>query len=314
MADKIITVTLNPCLDRTVTVGEFRPYGLNRVLRSRTDPGGKGINVARVLRSFGAEVTATGFVAGGTGRALAESLRKARIDTDFLEIPGETRVNLKVFDERTQKTTEINEPGCAISPENREAFVREFGSLLPRAAVTVLCGSLPPGVPADIYAHLISLAKRAGVRSILDADGEALRRGLEQKPYAIKPNIRELEELTGRKLPTVRDICQAARALIRGGIGVVVVSMGPDGTVAVDAREAYRADAWDIEVKGATGAGDSMVAALAAGLLRDASLAYLARTATAAGTVTASKPGTRLCTREEVRSALPLVTLHQIPE
>lgn len=309
MAGKVVAVTLNPSIDRTIIVPELVPYSLNRVEQSQLDPGGKGINVSRVLRSFGTDVVVTGFIAGSAGRLLKGFLTDAQLAEDLLEIPGETRTNIKIFDHKERKTTEINESGCTVRPEDFEQFTEKFRGLCANAEAAVLSGSLPPGVPADTYAKLIGIAKAAGVYTILDADGEALRAGIGSLPTAVKPNIHELEALVGRTLGTPQEILTAARELIRGGIGIVIVSMGPDGAVVADAHEAYRVESWDIPVKSATGAGDSMVGSLADALLRGAPLEDIARVTTAAGTITASKPGTQLCTKPEVLATLGLVTV-----
>ncbi len=312
MAEKVFTVTLNPSLDKTVVIDKLVPYGLHRVLRTETDPGGKGINVARVLHSFGVEVVVTGFIAGSTGKMLRDFLEQERIHSDFVEIAGETRTNVKIFDRNVRKTTELNESGSTVTAQDLAEFEARFRSLCRDARVAVLSGSLPPGAPADTYAHFIDIAKAAGVRAILDADGDALRAGIESVPYAVKPNIHELETLAGRALKTPYEVLEVGRKLIRKGIGLVIVSMGPDGAVVLDAENAYKVDSWDVFVNGATGAGDSMVGALADALLRGADLAEIARVTTVAGTITASKPGTRLCTKREVMETLDLVTLHPL--
>jgi 1-phosphofructokinase len=309
MAEKVIAAALNPSIDRTIQIGEMQPYALNRVLHSETDPGGKGINVARVLHNFQTEALVTGFVAGATGRSLLGFLQEEAIPHDFLEIAGETRINIKAFDQKARKTTEFNESGCPVTPADLQGFQEKFTSLCRNADVAVLSGSLPPKVPMDFYAKLIAIAKAQHAKTILDADGEALREGIKEIPYAVKPNIHELEQLVGRSLQTAQEVLQAARLLIRSGISLVIVSMGADGAVVADAQEAYRVHSWDIPVQSATGAGDSMVGSLAYALLHGLSLREIAQITTAAGTITASKPGTQVCGQEEVIASLPLVTV-----
>lgn len=312
MTAKVITAALNPSLDRTVEVDGFAPYGLNRVVSSRTDPGGKGINAARVLHSFGVDVTAAGFAAGKSGGALRDFLAQGGIGDSLLEIPGETRTNLKILDRKTGRITEVNESGCPVTPEYLAEFETKFRELCSGAGAAVLSGSLPPETPAGFYARLIEIARQSGVRVILDADGEALREGVKKIPYAVKPNLEELRALTGSPLETAQEILAAGRRLTDAGISLVIVSMGAGGAIVMDSHDAFQTVPWSISSGNATGAGDSMVGVLAFALQSGAGLADIARMTTAAGTVTASKPGTQLCTREEVLAKLPLVTLRPL--
>ncbi len=311
---KVVTVTANPSLDKTVTVARLIPYGLNRVTEARLDPGGKGISVARVLNRFGVETVATGFLAGATGRRLAASAEAEGLACNFLEIPGETRTNLKLFDSEAKKITEVNESGCPVLPRDLERFEEKIRSLCREAEIVVLGGSLPPGVPDDFYARCIGWAKRSGAKVLLDAEGPALRAGLSAAPYAVKPNRHELEGFIGKPLPDTHAVLAAARRLISSGIQAVIVSMGADGALAVDAKKAYRTRPWPIDAQSATGAGDSMVALFAYAILEGLPLDDTARITTAAGTVTASKPGTELCSKEEVLAAVPRVSLTEISD
>ena len=306
------TITLNPSVDKTVILESLVPYGLNRVKSTRLDPGGKGINAARVIQSFGIEVTSTGFIAGENGAYITDCLRRAGIGHNFLQIEGDTRVNLKIFDGAARKTTEINEQGFHISEENRELFKHRFEKLMDSVGIVVLSGSLPNGLPASFYADLISIAKSRGVKAILDADGEALRLGVDAVPYAIKPNLYELESLVGRKCESTEAIAAAAGELADRGIQIVIVSMGAEGAVIVSKDKRIKADTWDIEEQSAVGAGDSMAAALACSILNGESLFNTAKLAVAAGTITASKPGTELCTFSEISALFEKVRVSRI--
>lgn len=312
MPKKIITITLNPSIDKTITIEKLMPNGLNRVKSSRLDPGGKGINVARVLSNFGADVEVSGLIAGNQGILLKDYLKKAGIQFDFLDIKGETRTNLKIFDESVNKTTEINETGFFVDDETLSNFKNKFTEIIKEASVVVICGSIPPGVPSDFYAECIKIAKAEGVKTILDADGNALFEGLKAIPYAVKPNIHELEAFLGRRLSGTKDVADAARELIEKGIEIVIVSMGPDGAIVADKNETFKVDSWDIKVKSATGAGDSMVGSLAYSIIRNDSLFDIAKVTTAAGTITASKAGTELCTLEETLNSIDNVTVTKI--
>ena len=309
---KVIAVTMNPSIDKTITIEHLVPYGLNRALSARCDPGGKGINVARVLKNFGTDVTVFGLIAGEQGEHLVNFLKSADISADFIKNPGETRTNLKIFDQSINKTTEINETGFDVTPEVLESFTRRFREIVKEAEIVVLSGSLPPGVPEGFYRECIEIAKAQGVKSVLDADADALAEGVRAVPYAVKPNLHELELLEGRAFSNKNEVVDAARKLIDSGIEIVIVSMGPDGAIVMDRNEKYKVDSWDVEVKSATGAGDSMVAALSYSILNHDSLLEMCRITTAAGTVTASKEGTQICTRSEVLQSLQKVTVTKI--
>ena len=308
----VITVTLNPCIDKAAVVERLVPYELNRIKILRTDPGGKGINVAHILRSAGVDVLACGFLAGRAG-GLREILRKAGIAADFLEVEGETRINLKLLDESAQKITEITEPGFSVPPQSLESFLGRFASLTAGASAVVLSGSLPPGVPATVYRDCIRIARLGGARAILDADGEALTEGVADKPFAVKPNTRELERLVGRSLTGVPEILAAARGLIEKGVELVLVSMGAAGALVLDRKSAYRTEPWDAAIKSPTGAGDAMVGALAFALLENAPLERIARLTTAAGTATAELPGTGICSMEQAARFAGRVKLTPLP-
>lgn len=308
----IQTVTLNPAVDKTVTVDSFSFGELNRIKTIRTDAGGKGINVAKVLQRFSIPVKVLGFQAGHEGRVILEKLREQGISSYLIEAEGETRTNLKVVDERTKQTTELNEAGFSPSEALLEEFVERFESSLSEASLVVLGGSLPPGTPVDYYRKLIELANRKGVRTILDADGEALARGIEAVPFALKPNIHELEALFGTTFTTDEQIVSAAQQLIRKGISYVMVSMGGEGSILVSEREAIRAKPFPITPLSTVAAGDSMVAAMAYSFVQDKSLEDMARWTSAAGTVTASKSGTEVCTLDEVQDKLELVDIFRL--
>ena len=304
MQSKVVTVTLNPALDKTITIPRLEVGGLNRVEQVRLDPGGKGINVAKVLNKFSVDVIATGFIGGPEGEFIQRRLKDLGIKTGFLEVQGVTRTNLKVVDNETKVTTEINEPGFAVLDEDLAKFRYKLANLLEDTAVLVLGGSVPRGVPGCIYSDYIALAKEKNVKTILDADGVALEEGIKARPFAVKPNVHELAGLLGRSLTTEKDIIAAGRELINEGITVVVISRGSEGAIALAKEEAYRVTPFSITPQSTVGAGDSMVAAMTYAILENKSLVEVARWATVAGTVTASKPGTEVCSLSEVQPLL----------
>lgn len=313
MKDCVLTVTLNPALDKTVSLDSFEVGGLNRVKELRVDPGGKGINVAKVLQHFAEPVIATGLAGGHSGSQLLGHLDELNINQKFIEVSSETRTNLKIVDLEKKLTTEINEKGAEVTEEETQSFLEIFDRCLDQATVLVLGGSLSPGLPRDIYKALIELAAKKNVKTILDADGEALIHGLKAHPFAIKPNIHELEQLLQRKLESDEAIVDAARELMKEGIEWVVVSMGGDGSIFINSDEVVRARPFPITPQSTVGAGDSMVAAISSCILHGRSLEETARWATAAGSITASKPGTEVCSLDEVVAHLNEVQIqHRI--
>ncbi|MEU6260047.1 1-phosphofructokinase family hexose kinase [Streptomyces sp. NPDC047043] len=261
----ILTVTLNTALDITYRVAALRPHTTHRVTEVTERPGGKGLNVARVLAALGHEVTVTGFTGGATGRAVQEQLAAVPQVVDALvPVTGASRRTIAVVDERTGDTTQLNEPGPVVTPTEWSAFQEAYEDLLPSANAVALCGSLPPGVPVGAYAGLVRTARAAGVPVLLDTSGEPLRRGVAARPDIIKPNADELAELTGSHEPL-----RATQDARRRGAHAVVASLGTDGLLAVTPEGRWRATPPTHVHGNPTGAGDSAVAGLLSGLVED---------------------------------------------
>ncbi|MGW2786399.1 1-phosphofructokinase family hexose kinase [Streptomyces populi] len=261
----ILTVTLNTALDITYHVRTLRPHGSHRVSEVTERPGGKGLNVGRVLAALGHEVTVTGFTGGATGRAVRDQLAgTAGVVDALVPVQGSTRRTIAVVDTTTGDTTQLNEPGPAITPAEWSAFQETYERLLRSASAVALCGSLPPGVPVGAYAQLVRTARASAVPVLLDTSGEPLRRGVAARPDIVKPNAEELAELTGSHDPS-----QATRSARRRGAHTVVASLGAEGLLAENAAGRWRA-APPRRVHGnPTGAGDSAVAGLLSGLVED---------------------------------------------
>ncbi len=302
MKEAILTVTLNPSLDKTITLNSFYEGGLNRAIAVRWDAGGKGINVAKVLTLFGAEVVATGVMGEEGSDALLAELQERGVQHDFYMTKGRTRTNYKLLNEATRKVTEINEPGFFVSPEALAHVIEKIEKKLPEVAVMVLAGSAARGISEDIYEQLTKLAHKHQVKVILDADGDKLRAGLRAEPYAIKPNLHELEELHGGAFSTDEAMYAFCRSLLSQNTRLVIVSLGKDGAAYITEQEAWRIKLPPANSQSTVGAGDSMVAMTAYSLLQNLPLQTLAELASAAGTVTATKPGTEVCRPEEVEA------------
>ena len=267
----ILAVTLNPALDVTHHVRHADWDGVNRPHRVLTRPGGKGLNVARVLRTLGADVRAIGLAGGLDGQAVREGLAAAGVPATFTPIAGLTRRTFTVVDEAAGRVAAFNEPGPAVAHGEYRRFRTLFGRALAGCSVAVLSGSVPPGVPATGYAELTKTAAAAGVPVILDADGPALRHALAAGPAVVKPNLAELERAAGRQLragrePDLAAVADAARELTAAGAGAAVVSLGPRGLLAVTADGAWLAAPAARAAGNPTGAGDAVVAGLALGL------------------------------------------------
>ncbi|MFC9733832.1 1-phosphofructokinase family hexose kinase [Streptomyces roseolus] len=262
----ILTVTLNTALDVTYRVPALVPHTSHRVTDHAERPGGKGVNVARVLAALGHETVVTGFAGGPTGDRLRALLAPVPRLTDALVTVGATtRRTLAVVDASAGDTTQFNEAGAAVTAEEWTAFRARYAELLPGAAAVALCGSLPPGVHVGAYAELIRTARAAGVPVLLDTGGEPLRRGIAARPDLVKPNADELAGLTGSRDP--RRATQDAR---RRGAHAVVGSLGPDGLLAATPDGLWQATPPAPVHGNPTGAGDSVVAALLAGLVAGA--------------------------------------------
>ncbi len=308
----IVTVTLNPAVDRVVVMDELRLGDTNRVYDGEIDPGGKGVNVSRVLRELGGESIATGLVAGSLGRFIEASLDKAGITHAFIHTPGQTRQNLVIVETCCQRHTALNEAG----PETDPRYVRRLEMQLARRIKpgdwVVLAGSVPPRISPAVYADLTNLAHTFGARVCLDTDGKPLVEGIRTCPDLVKPNREELERLLGRRLSTDDQDISAAMELHDRGIPYVVVSLGRRGTIAIGPDGAWRARPPLVRTVSAVGSGDSLVAGLVLALSRGESLAEGLRLGTAAGAATAMRPGTRLARAEDIARLVPLVVVEPL--
>lgn len=282
----ILTVTLNTALDITYRVRSLRPHASHRVSEVTERPGGKGVNVARVLAALGHEVTVTGFTGGATGRVVREGLATVPGVVDaFVPLSGATRRTIAVVDDRTGDTTQLNEPGPTVAPTEWSAFQEAYEDLLPGVSAVALCGSLPPGVPVGAYAGLVRTARSAGIPVLLDTSGEPLRRGVAARPDIIKPNADELAELTGSHEPL-----RATQDARRRGAGAVVASLGPGGLLATTREGRWRATPPTPLRGNPTGAGDSVVAGLLSGLTEHLSWPDRLTRATALAAATVAAP------------------------
>lgn len=308
----IVTLTLNPAVDKAVLVPDLKLGLVHRVVNSEFDPAGKGINVSRVADRLGWPTIAFGFLAGDIGELVAKALDREGVQSHFLRVPGQTRFNVTVLDESSAVATTYNEQGPVVDGERLRELEAEILPWLRVCRVLVLAGSLPPGVPDDVYARYIRLARSVGVMTILDADGEPLRTGVGAGPSLIKPNRVEAEHLVGRELPTIAAVRQAAREVVAGGVETVVISLGAEGAVAARGDRAWLAVPPRLGPRTAVGTGDSMVAGLAVSMVRNQDTVEGLRLGTAAGAAAAMTAGTALALPTEIARLLPEVQVREL--
>lgn len=303
----IYTLTLNPALDRELTVATIEFDTVLRARESRVDYGGKGFNVSRMLASLGGQSVAMGYAGGRTGETLQAGLTALGIETDFVWVEGETRTNVSIVSATHDHHIKVNEAGPVIPETACRALLERVAERVGAGDWWVLAGSLPPGVPATIYADLIHLIQEAGAFAVLDTSGEALRQGISAAPLLVKPNDNELSELSGLPVTTPHEAIDAAATLT--GVKLVVISMGAQGAVLVSGTHAWVATPPTIQAGNPIGAGDSMVAGLVWALSRGDALPDVLRWGVACGAATASQPGTTVGTLEQVTAFAEQVQL-----
>jgi len=305
----LYSVTLNPAVDRELTVPEIAFDEVLRASASRVDYGGKGFNVSRMWSALGAASVALGVAGGRSGQLLAEGLAGLGIATDFLWIPGETRTNVSIVAADHSRYIKVNEAGPAIDAPAYQALLDKVAGLARPGDWWVLAGSLPPGAPATAYADLIRIIQTAGGHAVLDASGEALAHGCQAGPRLVKPNAVEAEALTGRPVETMDDALAAAREIRTWGVGAVVISMGAAGAVMAAETGVWQASPPPIRERNPIGAGDSMVAGLVWRLSQGARPEDALRWGMACGAATAATSGTGMGSLEEITALVGYASL-----
>lgn len=264
----ILTIILNPAIDKVYEIDDFC---VGRVFRPKAmtgTAGGKGLNVARVARLLGEAVTATGFVGGNNGRFIIREIQGQGIENHFLEIGKETRICIAVMDRKNNTSTEILEPGPFIEPSEARAFISLYEELASKADIIAASGSLPTGLPGDIYQTLIEIAKKHNKKFILDTSGQPLKNSIGSLPYMVKPNLDEMESLVGEKIPDIKKQAIAVANLKKAGICLPCLSLGKDGCLTCLEDGVYKFSGPKVEVVNTVGSGDAFVAGCAVALQR----------------------------------------------
>jgi 1-phosphofructokinase family hexose kinase len=311
----IITVTLNAALDKTLEVPNFRVGRRHRSVEQTTMPGGKGVNIARALKRLGQPVIATGLAGGATGNRIVDALNDEAILNGFVRIREESRTNTAVLDPTTGVHTEINERGPAVSAHDLELFRDKLLYLAKGASMCVFAGSLPRGVPPDVYARLIRELKKLDVITIVDTEGEPLRLAARAEPDIVSPNELEAEELVGHEFNDGDDRCEAVVEMTRLGPSEAIMTV-PDGCYAYvlngGGQALYRVRIEEQEARSTIGSGDAFLAGYIAARYQDRSPVECLRYGVACGAESVQHFGAGLIDPGAVERLLPEVDLEHL--
>ncbi len=299
----IITVTLNAAIDKSLSVPNFRLGRRHRTVEQRTMAGGKGVNIARALKSLGQPVIATGMAGGATGTHIVEQLTEESILNDFVRIREESRTNTSVLDPTSGEQTEINERGPKVSEREVELFRDKLLYLARGAAIVVFAGSIPRGVEPDVYASLIRELHRVGVTTVIDTDGDPLRHAVRAEPDVVSPNVLEAEELVGHEFSDEQERSLAVRELVALGAREAIVTL-PDGCFAqlqIDGHPTVlRARIEPREPVAKRGSGDAFLAGYVSARYAGSAPADCLRLGVACGAESTGRLGAGLLERREV--------------
>ncbi|SMQ82138.1 fructose-1-phosphate kinase [Bacillus sp. OV166] len=302
----IYTLTLNPSVDYIVKLESFQIGELNRTINEAKFPGGKGINVSTVLNQFGTKSKALGFIGGFTGAYIEQYLHNEKIDTDFVQVDEDTRINVKI---KTSQESEINAIGPNISEQNFKLLKQKIHQL-GADDLLVLAGSIPASLPKTTYEELVKICSESGAEFVVDAEGDLLKKVLPYNPFLIKPNHHELGELFDTTIASPDEVIPYGKRLVDMGAKNVIISLAGAGAVLINNGMTLFAEVPKGKVKNSVGAGDSMVAGFLAAYVRTRNIEEAFRYSVASGSATAFSLG--LCTKEKVEELLPQVHIKEI--
>lgn len=308
----IVSFTPNPAVDKTLLVESLRYGEVNRVRDSHLDPGGKGINVSRMVHRLGRPTMAVSILGGHMGKLLRRGLRAEGVPCRMVWVLDDTRLNVILVDESTGRATKVWDRGPPVPENTAERVLAVLDRVLVDAKVLVAGGTMPPGLSEGFYRQVIDMARERGTKTILDADIDAFRDGLTGRPDLIKPNVEEAERLLGRKLPDRDAVIAGARDLLVCGTDAVVISMGAEGSILATHDDLVLCRPPRVDVRSTVGSGDSLVAGLAIALAEGRPLREGLQLGTAAGAATAATVGTALGDRHEIHRLLPEVVIEDL--
>jgi 6-phosphofructokinase 2 len=309
----IVTVTINPAIDIFVNTARVAPTSKLRCSSPKRDPGGGGINVARVVHRLGGNVAAIYPIGGAIGRLLHRLVEREGIESIVTPTHVETRENFTAYEEDTGQQYRFVLPGSPLHRAEWEAVLEKLEKLQEKPCFVVASGSVPPGVPDDIYAKVSRIARALGARMVIDTSGHALRAALAEGVAVMKPNLNELSDFAGRTLDSNDARLAACRKLIDAGRAeMVALTLGEEGALLVTKTQALRSAPMHIEIASAVGAGDSFLGGLVASLAKGDSLEHAFRVAVAAASAAVMSPGTELCRENDVLRLLAQVQIETL--
>lgn len=304
----IVTITVNPAVDKTTEVDSLIPDKKLRCSEPKVDPGGGGINVSRAIKKLGGDSTAIYMAGGPTGEVLKDLLEKEGVRQTIVPTKAPTRENIMVDDKATMNQYRFNLPGKPVSEEEYNQVIAELDVHIPKPDFIVASGSLAPGIPNDFYGRIAKKAKEIGAKFILDTSGDALKAAAGQGVYLLKPNFNELCELTGHDKEEIVDVKELAKEIIQKGFcEIAVVSLGAKGALLIDKDNIFHVQAPKVPKRSTVGAGDSLVAGITYSLSLGKSLPEALKFGVACGTAATINTGTDLCNLEDVKKLLAIM-------
>ena len=293
----ILTVTLNAAIDKRYVVENFRLGEVNRVKECAYTPGGKGLNVSKPAAIAGEEV---GFVGGHAGNYIEEALKPFGIQSEFYHLEAESRSCINIWDATNRVQTEFLEPGFTVTEEQFQGFLKKFRNLVKQADVIAMSGSVPKGLDGSAYQRLVEICREEKRNVILDTSGALLTMGIEAKPTMIKPNLDEIRMLTGMSCDSLEEMIEAAKQIHEGGVEIVAVSLGAEGSFVVCEEGIYQAQVPKIDAVNTVGCGDSMIAGFAVGMSQKISVEGSLRLASAISAAAALREETGFFVKEDM--------------
>lgn len=302
----IYTLTLNPSIDYLVNVDDFTLGTVNRGISDNKFPGGKGINVSRVLKNFHKDSICLGFIGGFTGEFIDNFLKSTGVKTDFIKVSGDSRINVKI---KSSKETELNGSGPEVSNDDLNKLFDKLDDLNSED-ILVLAGSIQNSLPSDLYLKIQKQLKLKGVKVIVDTSGKPLLDAIKLKPFLIKPNNHEIEEIFNVEISNSDELIYYGKKLVHMGAENVIISLGGNGAVLITENKVFKGNAPKGIVKNSVGAGDSLVAGFLSEYIKDKNIVNAFKMGIATGS--ASAFSTDLCTKNDAINLLSEITIKEI--